>query len=251
MCTKETIFIFLSRLLGHIRYGSIEFYHGADTTHHLSDFTAVSVREKSAKDIIESVSDFKVKVVLDPTMMLDRDIWNSFTRDTNCYGEYTLAYVLGSRRLSRKISVRVAELQGNKLVTIPFVGELNPFDIQFGDEQISGLSVPGFLDRIKHARCVVTDSFHAIVFSIIFNIEFVALLRSAETDKGENNARIKDLLSLFKCENRLVRSLSECKLVLSNKIDFSEINQILSDNKAECLAWLNDALHKCESDSST
>lgn len=212
---------------------------------YLELFFAVSVRENSAKRIIESVSNLNVKAVLDPTMLVNRDEWDIYTKDFNGYGDYVFAYILGERTCSRTIAKSVAVELNVKLVTVPFVGNFNLHDLNFGDEQLSGLSVPDFLNRIKHAKCVVSDSFHAIVFSILFNVEFIALLRSAEADKGENNSRIKDLLRLFECEDRLVIDSDALKGALDTQLNFVKINLAIEENRNECMAWLRSAIAEC------
>ena len=213
---------------------------------YLNSFSAISVREKSAKRIIESHSELKVKAVLDPTMLVDYAVWNGFIRNDNEYGNYVFAYILSGRTESRNIARLTAQKFNIKLVTVPFVGDFNFHDLRFGDEQLNSLSMSDFLNRIKHTKCVVSDSFHAIVFSIIFNVEFVALLRSSELDKGENNSRIKDLLKLFSCEDRLVTKSCNYKEVLKNRLDYDKINLILKKNRGECVKWINAAIQKCD-----
>ena len=95
-----------------------------------------------------------------------------------------------------------------------------------------------FLDYVNSAEIVVTNSFHATVFSIIFRRNFVVFGREGL------NSRIDTLLSMFKLENRrsefLIRHSSDFE------VDFSNIDKVIAKEKSRVNDFLRDALKNKE-----
>ena len=86
------------------------------------------------------------------------------------------------------------------------------------------------------AKLVVTDSFHACVFSIIFNKPFIVI-----GNEGRGLARFETLLSTFNLSDRFVTNANQ----LSSKsivLDYTEVNEILEKERKESLSFLKSAL---------
>ena len=75
------------------------------------------------------------------------------------------------------------------------------------------------------AEYVVTDSFHACVFSIIFNKPFIVLINNQR-----GSSRIYSLLSKFQIQDRIIHSIDELNKV-RNPIEWSKVNQILENER--------------------
>ena len=114
-------------------------------------------------------------------------------------------------------------------------------DDNFGDIQISAASPQEFLGLIENAAGVVTDSFHATAFSVIFNRPFWALSRFKNQGKTNNNHRVTDILEQS--------GLLNCYENSSNKIstpDYSNANKILKVQADKSYEFLKAALGDIE-----
>ena len=99
-------------------------------------------------------------------------------------------------------------------------------------------SIPEWLSSFLNADYIITDSFHGMVFSIIFNKNFTVI---GNHDRGLD--RFKSLLSLLKLENRLVSTLEELfngKLI---DINYNDVNILLNKNKELSYNFLINSLN--------
>lgn len=119
----------------------------------------------------------KVSVVLDPVFLLSAADWHEIVQEPHIKTPYIFCYLLGSNKEQHERAIKIAKENSCKLVTIPYLNGYNQLDDNFGDIQISAASPQEFLGLIENAAGVVTDSFHATAFSVIFNRPFWALSR--------------------------------------------------------------------------
>ena len=198
----------------------------------LKDYKAVSVREKSATQLLEGLSPVDVQVVLDPTLLLTSEDWDKVCADRVIHEKYLLCYFLGNNKRERKLAKRFAREKGLRLVAIPHTAGIKLMDRKFGDERLYDVSPEQFLSLIKHAEYVFTDSFHAVVFSNIYQKQYFVFNRSKA---GEMSSRIVDITELFHQEERFcagkerenmqyITSLSDIDYTKNNE-DFEKIKR--------------------------
>ena len=199
---------------------------------YLSRYVHISVREKSAVDLINSLG-MNAEQVLDPTLLLGRDYWKQFFKPIRGKN-YVLIYqinndpVLGeyAREIARQKNlplIRVAASfshlsRPGKLVYCPSIGE--------------------FLSYIDNAECLITDSFHGTAFALNFNTQFVEVLPNNKT--GTRNISI---LEMTKLSGRIVHNMDDVS-VAREKIDFSETNRILDKYRQKSIACLKEMIEK-------
>jgi hypothetical protein len=95
----------------------------------------------------------------------------------------------------------------------------------------------GWLSWVRHASFVVTNSFHGVMFSLIFNVPFVAILIHGK--KGSMNARISDVLERVGLSHRVFEPGEEVgRAMLDEKIDWASVNRALAAFRAESIAYL-------------
>ena len=166
---------------------------------------AISVREQEAAEILKKFG-INAQVTLDPTLLWDRSFWEDIAADGGLEKrEYILCYFIGENNANREIARKVSKKKGLPLVAIPGVSRILPYDFQYADINKTEAGPDEFLGLIRDAAVVVTDSFHACVFSTVFNTPFVAVERFAQNDSNSMNGRIYDYLSMFGLGNQLVR----------------------------------------------
>lgn len=198
-------------------------------TNSLNKYSNLSLREESSTNLLTKKIDRKIEWVVDPTMLLDKSDWNDISSDRLVNEKYIFSYILGDSISQRRKVEKFAKKLGLKLVTIPFIKKGNKFeyrmvDNNFGDIKMLNISFEDFLSLIKYSEYVVTDSFHAVSFSYIFEKEFFVI------DRGNGistNSRIDSILKILKLENRFIHT-KEIPINF-DKIDYDVVNESAKD----------------------
>lgn len=193
----------------------------------LKNYSAISVREQSAKELLQPLTDKKIEVVLDPTLLLDKSEYESLEEKPKALDEdekYILCYILGNRDHEASIE-KFAKEKGYKT-------------IYFSDKRDSNYGVEEFLYLIHHAELICTDSFHACVFSFIFERPFVAFRRTGEANYMYT--RLQNLIDTFKLKNREFNGKEITKENL--EVDYAEAKKILKKEQKKSLDFLKEAL---------
>lgn len=181
----------------------------------LASFDSISVRENTSILLFNNLisEDKKIDVVLDPTLLLSREEWDKVIEPYHIDGPYILTYFLGTSSSQRKAATKLANERKCKIVSFPHInGSYRNVDSDYGDYQIYNASPLQFVYLIKNANLVVTDSFHATVFSIIYKVDFVVFDRVEYSKSLDMNDRINHLLDLFNisykiCDKRVGRRI--------------------------------------------
>lgn len=154
----------------------------------LSEFDAISVRELSGVNLCNKYLGVKAKHVLDPTMLLDtKDYINLFQNENipKSNGEL-LTYILDETPTKDEYIKKIVSETG-----------YTPFSVISHDFNKVKPSIETWLRGFYDAKLIVTDSFHACVFSIIFNKPFYII-----GNPRRGVARIKSLLNLFGIDDK-------------------------------------------------
>ena len=134
----------------------------------LKDFEGVSVREKTGKYLLDELLDKNVRVDVDPVLLLGADKWESMMSARFSGKDYILLYMLRPMPELLSFAKMVAQSRGLKLL---YIGD---FDYDDADiESCHDAGVEDFLNAIYSARYVITNSFHATVFSTIFKLSLI------------------------------------------------------------------------------
>ena len=192
----------------------------------------LSTREEEGKKIIIDLTNRKdINVLIDPTMILSRDKWDSYIKKPAMLknDKFILSYFLGELSDIRKSEIeRIAKENNCEIINIldknsPFY-ECNPSE---------------FLYLEKNAFLICTDSFHSCVFAILYNRPFVVFDRE-QNDIPKMNSRIDTLISKFKLKNRKYNGK---KITLENlKHDYNETYIILEKERKKFDEFLTNAL---------
>lgn len=208
----------------------------------LKDFSSISVREKSGVKICSDIFDVNATHVLDPTLLLGREDYKSIL--LKCYSEKNsntlVSYILGNNQESLKYCNKFAKCNDLIYTDLYYIYPLNRVfsDSEYGIMHNLHISVPEWLVQIRNARYVVTNSLHAVIFSILFSKQFIVIDHpSGGTD------RITSLLGLLCLQDRLVSKISEISLELfQKKIDFDSVYSKLDLEKKRSILFLQNSL---------
>lgn len=197
----------------------------------LKIFNAVSVRESSAVEFCKERLDVKAEHVLDPTMLLTKENYlNLFNIAGTAQSEGNLfCYVLDKNKNTNIIIDGIAKNKGLKQFYVNSRYEEADAPLEERVQQ----PVEKWLRAFHDAKYVITDSFHACVFSILFNKPFIVY-----GNKERGMARFESLLKLFELEERLVCSPEEVNKVLQTPVDWKRVNSIHKLMKEKSLSFL-------------
>lgn len=204
----------------------------------------ISVREKNGCKLVEEISERKAELVCDPTLLLDKNEWMEIQEEKpKIEGNYIFCYFLGKNIEHRKFVERLKEKTGYKIVSLNHCDEYVKYSDKFADEIPYNIGPGEFINLIRNAKYVCTDSFHGTVFSLINNIDFFTFERfSNKNSKMSTNSRIYSLLDLVNLKNRLLKGNENIDEVIKSKIDFENVNQILNGLRKSSKKFLLEAL---------
>ena len=210
----------------------------------VKELDAVSVREKSSVPYIQDRIDQKVEVVVDPVLLLTREQWDKELNKTQIESQYVLCYLLGEGKDNRIASSQFASNLNFDLLTFPHIFKVTEEDDDFGDIQDYTSGPAEFIDLINNAEVVITDSFHAAVFSMIYHKQFYVLDRVTQTSGGSMGSRLTDFLSEYKLLSQKISAEELSKLTKLSPIDYTEADKILTKRRAESYEYLKQNLKR-------
>lgn len=204
----------------------------------------VSVREKRSLPVLRKLTDKPVTVVVDPVLLLKESDW---LKEINCSGKkgkYILCYLLSDSISQRKATTKLSKKLNYKIITFPHIlhNIVRKCDLFFGDIRDYSSGPREFIELIKNAEMVITDSFHACVFSMIFKTPFAVFERGNTDEKGDMNSRIYDFLEEYHLENQLVTEKELTEMQEIPKIDFTYAHEHWEKRREESLKYLKNAL---------
>ncbi|MCA0230351.1 MAG: polysaccharide pyruvyl transferase family protein [Bacteroidetes bacterium] len=200
-------------------------------------FDAVSVREKSGVKLCKDYFNIEAVHVLDPTLLLDMEEYIKLINNINppLSSGNLLCYILDETDEKRELINKISE---EKLL-VPFRVNSKAGNHRTPLEDRIQPSIEQWLRGFYDAKFIITDSFHACAFSIIFNKPFLVV-----GNRARGLARFESFLQVFNLKNRLVNSVYEYSLQSLNDINWEEVNEILRIQKEFSFQFLSNALKK-------
>lgn len=202
----------------------------------LKNYDAISVREPTGAKYIENLCQKSVSAVLDPTLLLNIDVYDKLIDDKPLIkGRYVLIYSPNFNNRVYEMAWRLGQKYNTKVVLsqgLRTKGEMLKWGWQFKFYAASGPKE--FLNLCKNATIICCDSFHAVVFSILFRKSFFVV-------DGMKDNRISNLLKITHLQNRSF-SLSDDYLSAPLLIDFTYAFNCLEIEKTKSINWLKQSL---------
>jgi len=197
----------------------------------LNEMNSISVREFEGAKIIKELTGRDSKVLVDPTMLLDKKEWLDLSKESpnKPNSKYLFIYILGNISLERKKLIKNIARNNNLEI-------VNLTDMKQLDTYSSGPRE--FIDFINSASLVLTDSFHASIFSVIFRTPFVVFNR--DYNNMSMNSRINTLFKKLKLESRFDENLDFEKDLFN--INFNITDDILKQEKLKAINFLKNSL---------
>ena len=209
------------------------------TAKYLNRFQYLSTRELAGQKIIQELTGKKASVVCDPTLLFDAKGWAELLPERKIVEEpYVFCYFLGTNEEHRIAANEFKKRTGLKLVTCPFLDNFVEKDQQFGDIQIFDMDAADFVNIIRHAEYILTDSFHGSVFSILHHKKFMTFNRFT-AGVNSRNSRIDSLCTLLGLsERRFNGNVTD----VEKDIDYKGVEEKLLKLREASLEYLATAL---------
>ncbi len=195
----------------------------------------LSCREADGVRIIRDLTDQDAEVLIDPTMMLNREQWEQIYKEIKIPKQpYMVLYFLGDVSKERKNLIdQIANRHQLQVIDI-----LKDKNFTYNNIQPDGL-----LQIIDKASFVCTDSFHVAAFSINFNVHFYVFDREQEAEFGNHMiSRIENLLTLFGLKERL----NPKDITHALQCDFSNANRVIEIERRKERDYLLKCLELCQ-----
>ncbi len=188
---------------------------------YLCEFDQLTVRENTAKQILEHAGN-EAEVVCDPVFLLERTYYQdiaSTSEHTESKGN-VFSYILHqNQKEAKEVAKFVSDTLGAKTV-----------------DGTKGLTIEAWLSNIRDAKFVVTNSFHATAFALLFHIPFVTVLIPGS---GMND-RITTLLEKVNLQERAVLGWNQEKIekIVKDEIAWEQVDGKVSAMRAHAERFL-------------
>lgn len=199
----------------------------------LKKFDYISVRERTGLEILRNLGINDAFLVNDPVFLLDKEKWLHLLNHSRKYKlpceDFILLYdFVGDERIEKFVKVLSVE-KNLKIVSV------NDFEKRkYADINISNAGPLEFLNLIRCASCIVSNSFHATAFSVILEREFYVFSLQGH----DNSTRMSDFLATIHLKERFNPCCS------SNKnIDYLSVNSMLAPYIQDSYSFLDKVLN--------
>ena len=194
----------------------------------LQNFDKISVRERCSLPLLSSLGRTDGIAVCDPVFLLNRKHWEELLPQGQKKERYLLVYDTEKSDIVKSVAQRIARAKKLKIFNV------SAFRIGYADKELWASSPLDFVQLIRDAEYVVSNSFHATAFSMIFERNFCVINRSEHI-----NERMRSLLMNYMLDDRLVTDYSDSLLT---GINFREVLLSLQKDIDQSKHYLNEAL---------
>lgn len=187
----------------------------------------ISVREKEGQKIIKNLTGRDAKKHVDPTFLLTRKEWEDICIKPECESSYILVYMMQPNDRIYDYTKKLKEKLNKKVIIISRYG----YKPGFADEVIVGIGPREFLGLFSNADFVCTNSFHGLVFSIIFEKDFFVI------PSNRFNSRINNTIELFDI------NIENSSSILKNDYDKKKVRDIIEMERKKSMDYLKKNLY--------
>ncbi len=194
----------------------------------MSAMQSISVRDANSAEIVKKITSRDPVLNVDPVVAynFDREIVEPRVAD-----DYMLVYTYpGRMNAPEEVQAITAYARRNGLKIIAVANYFDWVDTVVTPHPFE------VLGYFKHARCIVTDTFHGAVMSLKYNKPFAVIVR------GMNSNKLTFLLKQFMLDDRIAASAGEVGRILDSKIDYRPVNEIIDREQSRTMQYLGQQL---------
>lgn len=209
----------------------------------LNRFNYISVRETAGAKLVKELIGREVPVVCDPTLMLTVSDWLCIQKKEQiAKGEYIFCYFLGNNPEHREFAKKLKKETGLKIISLLHLDEYIAYDESYADESPYDIDPGDFLNLIRNATYILTDSFHGTIFSILHHKTFFVFNRYKGDGKKSTNSRIDSILHLTRLNNRRLTGNEKVSDCLSLNLNFDVADREIEKLRSKTTDYLIQSL---------
>ena len=204
----------------------------------LNGYNLGSVKEKisdKANEMIQICDSYDI-------IIKSHHYFNLKIEQAELENDYIFCYFLGANSKHRKVAEELSKKTGIPLYDMPHIDEFVPYDLQFNAEHLYDIDSEQFVNLIRYAKYICTDSFHCTVFSILHHKQFLAFDRYSDPLMMSRNSRIANLCDITGLSSR--RYTGDVLEQMKKPIDYDRVDERLEKEKAISVAYIREALGK-------
>ncbi len=196
----------------------------------LLEFSAISVRDRNSQFIVEELCQCSAQIVCDPVILYgyEKEMSAFWPKES----DYIVVYAYDSRMNESEEVVYIKDYAKKHKFKLYSVGYYH----RWCNKNID-VSPNELLGWIKHAKLIITDTFHGSVMAIICNTPMVVKIRG-------NANKLAYLLNEYSLCDRIVETFAELPVVAKKTINFAEVNKKLKEKRAESMDYLKKAIEE-------
>ena len=202
-------------------------------SHLLSNYEWISTREIQAADFIKKNYNDNVFNIYDPTLMVESQFWIDFINNDKINDDYVLVYKIHENKefenfikcFSKKKKIKVRRI----------INALDDFS-SYGKKEFL-VHPKRFLSLIKNAKYILTDSFHCVQFSVIFQKKFMVV------SPGKTSVRITDFLSEIGMLNNYVDTSFDLDFFEKQSLNYDDALKIINMKKNKYIQTIKSKIH--------
>ena len=200
----------------------------------LQNFNAFGLREKLMVPYVTKHTNVPVKKVVDPTLLLMSSDYDKIAEKRLEQEKYLLLYARRYNPKMEEYAEKIAAENGWKIIEISLraTNAEKPNRRMFYEA-----GVEEFLSLVKYAECVITNSFHGMIFAVQYCRPFYVFSRE------QCDTKITELLDLFGLSDHMLVTEAEKKNM--SEINYEEVHSRIAEARKESLEFLNTELTSC------
>ncbi|MEY0453070.1 polysaccharide pyruvyl transferase family protein [Proteus terrae] len=207
----------------------------------LNEFDHISVREDSGVDVCSNNFDVEATHVLDPTLLVGKDFFEMLLGDkvngVKCNSKKFVYYKLDT---DHEFNSLIRKIEDETKITSENIYHYNE------DNNYKYNTVYEWVSKIKDSEFIITDSFHCVCLSIIYNKPFIII-----ANEGRGLTRLKSLLTMLDINMKICHTNSDVYDMIKNKqynLDYSIVNLKLDELRNKSASFLDESLKITEGD---
>lgn len=223
----------------------IPWYQTSRTRKYLKRIEYISMRENRGSEIVKELTGREVPTILDPVFLFNEKEWEQLVPVKIEFGEpYIFAYFLGDNVEYRNKVKEAAKELGCKIVVLRHLDQYVDADEDFGDYAPYNVDPGCFLNLLRGAAYVCTDSFHGSAFSIIHHKQCIIFNRYTKNSGYSKNSRIDTLCENLRLQDRRFNPNMKLASQIQKKIDYEFVDENLIRLKKKTNEYLDEALDR-------
>ena len=195
----------------------------------LQNFKALGIREYNMLPYVKKQVTVKAERTIDPTLLAEASLYDSIIAEPQMKEKYILLYSRRYNKNMEQYAERMAREKGLKLVEI----SIRSNNAEKGHIMRYDAGVEEFLSLVKYAECVITNSFHGVIFAVQLRTPFYCFSRE------QGDTKIGEVLDLFGLNNRIMITGTES---VPQEVDYDVVHQRIAEARKPAEDYLRYAI---------